>query len=1035
MEEWVISTSKENNLKKKRTQNEIYKIPLEKIIESNYELKDYSDEVAVSHGEIVKIMDNLVFKKIRDYYDEHKNDEEKSADELAKDIVNIVVPTDKSGEKLYEELANKGFKINGVELKRLMSGGGQIRRNTVTFIKEKLYEYVLKALLCGLTLEDFGDNFNAAKFNAYLGLYMSGCLLLKGFPRVCIIDDYEEIIPEMEVNYIRSEDIRYLVLPDGDYKLSEIKDDFTFYDEQGGVTTELERAITAIRNTEVDNENATEWKVFEGKRKYPEVIKYNEIGRTENSNDTPAPPLNCFDGQGLANPKWVKKVADELGFDYVPSQMIIRAPWVKGMVATFPISEYLKSKGIVEVVSSFGDRLKVDEVDIFISKSQFKMHKIYQKKVENLEEKITAWEYHQKSMKDNGLLWGVVMPNKKEDDSKKESNYQYNQALNLETDEDIDELTKLTEQRLLKLCKHDVKQVFRTLLIDSVVEESEHNEEDVSPEGDEKYQTLLQKVVEHNEDFLGDKYIQSLINKECESKFKNAMLGKLIFKGNFQFIVSDPMAQAEWIYKNHTTEENRINLDVKVQGLVEAGQIYSNYWKNIARQEKKISEQIVLMRSPLIDQHEIAKMDLMLEEVEEFKYLQSGIVLSIHDLITLQMQNCDFDGDRCFSSNMKILKKGCLEKTYPLYFEPGKSSIEGSIDDKNIIEADSRGLNSKVGKYSNKSTSLYAMLPLYEMDSKEHKSLMDSITVLGEIVGTEIDKIKTAIAPELPYNWKVIQIPYEQKEGYDGKIEKVSKYSEEQTKAIYHHNELVPNKKPYFFRYNYPYLDKDIKSLDYEINKECKYNYGMKLAKVISEYDNEEFYIEVIKIFEKMEKEKEKNPEYELSKEEVLKTKIYSTLKKYKRTYPVLDTNCISNRICHKFEKLQEKYSDFNDGRNMLQDYCIEDMEFQKFIIEKIVEYVGLYKKQRKFITRNNNVSNEKSGRMIAKETKERLDSLLEYIRKQIYELFGNEEDKKVILNYMLKAVHSDEVRYIWQIMDVDLLEVIPKKVKVKGAE
>lgn len=715
--------------------------------------------------------------------------------------------------------------------------------------------------------------------------------------------------------------------------------------------------------------------------------------------------------------------------------MIIRAPWVKGMVATFPISDYLKSRGIEEVVSSFGDKLKVDEVDIFISKSQFKMHKIYQKKVEDLEESMTAWEYHQKSMEDSGLLWGVVMPNKKEDDSKKESNYQYNQALNLETDEDIDELTKLTEQRLIKLCEHDVKQVFRTLMIDKVVEGSEHNEEDGITETDEKYQTLLQKIVEHNEDFLGDRYIQSLINKECESKFKNAMLGKLIFEGNFQFIVSDPIAQAEWIYKNHTTDENRNNPDVKVQGLVEAGHIYSNYWKNIAKQKEKETEQIVLMRSPLIDQHEIAKMDLILEDVEEFEYLQSGIVLSIHDLTTLQMQNCDFDGDRCFSSNMKILKKGCLEKTYPLYFEPGKSSIEGSVDDKNIIEADSRGLNSKVGKYSNKSTSLYAMLPLYAIDSKEQKSLMDSITVLGEVVGAEIDKIKTAIAPELPYNWKVIQIPYKQAKGDDGKVEKVSIYSEEQTKAIYHHNELVPNKKPYFFRYNYPYLDKDIKTLDYEINKECKYNYGMKLAEVISKYDNEEFYDEIEKLFEKLKKEKEKNPDYELSKEEVLKTKIYSTLKKYKRAYPVLDTNCICNRICHKFEELKEKYSDFNDGRNMLQDYCIDDMEFAKSIIDSIAEYIGVYKKQRKFITKNNNTSNEKSGKIIAKETKERLDSLLEYTRKQIYGLFNGDEDKKIILGYMLKAVSSEEVCYIWQIMDEDLLEVIPKKVKVKSAE
>ena len=179
-------------MSKKRQQNEIYKIPLEKVVEAkDYELKDYTDEKAQLQGETVKIMDNLVFKKIRDYYKEHENDKELSADKLAKDIVNIVMPMNSTAKDMYINLAVMGFKINDGEMKRLMSGSGQIRRNTVTFIKKKLYDYILNSLLCGLTLEDFGDNFNAAKFNAYFGLYMSGCLLLKDFPKVCVIDDYE----------------------------------------------------------------------------------------------------------------------------------------------------------------------------------------------------------------------------------------------------------------------------------------------------------------------------------------------------------------------------------------------------------------------------------------------------------------------------------------------------------------------------------------------------------------------------------------------------------------------------------------------------------------------------------------------------------------------------------------------------------------------------------------------------------------------------------------------------------------------------
>ena len=418
-----------------------------------------------------------------------------------------------------------------------------------------------------------------------------------------------------------------------------------------------------------------------------------------------------------------------------------------------------------------------------------------------------------------------------------------------------------------------------------------------------------------------------------------------------------------------------------------------------------------------------------MEDIEEFQFLNSGIILSIHDLATLQMQNCDFDGDRCFSSNMDILKKGCLDKTYPLYFEPGEGSIVGRIDDKNIIEADARGLNSKVGQFSNKSTSFYAMLPLYDSDSREYKSLTDAITVLGEIVGTEIDKIKTGIVPVQPYNWKPIQVVYKQKQKDDGEIENVSLYSEEQKKAIYHHNELVPDKKPYFFRYNYPYLDKDIKRLENEINKECKYNYGMKLSEILEKYDNQQFYDEVDTIFKEMKEEKKKDPEYQLPEDKALKVKIFCTIRKFKWAYPVLDTDCIMNKICHKFEELEKKYSGFNDGRNMLHDYIIQDAELEDGKLIMLKKYIQIYKRHRKFVIKNNNVPSGSSGNVVAKDTKERLDSLLEYTRKNIYGIFAEGTDIQLILTYLLKVMKSEkDEQHVWEIMGDDLLSIIPQK-------
>jgi predicted oxidoreductase (fatty acid repression mutant protein) len=66
---------------------------------------------------------------------------------------------------------------------------------------------------------------------------------------------------------------------------------------------------------------------------------------------------------------------------------------------------------------------------------------------------------------------------------------------------------------------------------------------------------------------------------------------------------------------------------------------------------------------------------------------------------------------------------------------------------------------------------------------------------------------------------------------------------------------------------------------------------------------------------------------------------------------------------------------------------------------------------------------------VVAKDTKERLDSLLEYTRKNIYGIFEEGTDRQLILTYLLKAMKgAKNEQHIWEIMDNDLLSVIPQK-------
>lgn len=166
-----------------------------------------------------------------------------------------------------------------------------------------------------------------------------------------------------------------------------------------------------------------------------------------------------------------------------------------------------------------------------------------------------------------------------------------------------------------------------------------------------------------------------------------------------------------------------------------------------------------------------------------------------------------------------------------------------------------------------------------------------------------------------------------------------------------------------------------------------------------------------------------------MPEDKALKVKIFYTIRKFKWTYPVLDTDCIMNKICHKFEAMEKEYSEFNDGRNMLLDYVIQDTELDKDKLMYIKKYIQIYKRHRKFVIKNNNVPSGSSNNVVAKDTKQRLDSLLEYTRKNIYGVFEKGTDRQLILTYLLKVMKgAKNEQYIWEIMDNNLLSIIPQK-------
>ena len=909
--------------------HEIYKIDIDRIV--SVDKKKFSicplslsKIEALNNGELIRIQENQLTHKIFDYFGSITID-------MTEMIINVHVPAElkTKGEKMYLELARNGFDCNGYHYVRLASGSGQIRRNTITFIREDIYKPVMNDLLCGLTFDDFGNDFNAAKFNAYFGLNMSGCHLLPVSlaPRVCVVDDMEIIRPHDKVNYVTERNVDYITLPQEDYILS--ADDTDYIIQNGKAIRKSDGVVFTIRH---------------GIHKEITVMHYDEI---ENSHC-----INSFDGQGLMCPEWARKVSNYLRFGYHASEMIIRAPWCKGLLATVNFHAWFAEHGIDEITDSFGTIHKVKDIDVILSKSQFKMHKVYEAKCESMD--VNPWEYLVKCMNHNNLRWGIVKPNKP-DDYEKALNYQYLEALDLES-EDVEKLCQRTIDFFRKLNSGNIEEVYRCLVgnANTYDEEDMTNDDDYEKKDDDS-RHRFQKALDANHDLINDKYVRSLILSECENRLNGAKLGKIIVRGNYQFCVSDPIAQLEWIAKNHC------GLDIDVVGFIPSGYIYSNYWK----EAKDNNGTVILLRSPLIDRNEIAKRKVMHSSEKYFEYLLSGLILPIHDLTALGCGGCDFDGDILFSTNDYYIAKGSYDFgiAKPLYYNLPNISIVGMINNENLTQADIRGLNSKVGQISNKSASLYAMLEQCGKYTIDYANVYRSIIVLGQIVGMEIDRIKTGVKPTLPLEWKPLQVEWKKSNNlYE---DDVMITSEQEAQGIYRHNSFVPDIKPYFLKYNYHYLDKDMRQLRYTFNRASVINFGMKFEEL------EAVCLHGREATDEMQK-------------------FYHS---YVRSYPVNDSDCVVNHISHLFEQLHfDLHKQISkDGRNMLKDFVLCDLSDKEMLNDVQNAYDGYRRFLR--VEMKKSRSNCKDGnKEIKKHNSDIFESMREHYKKVIRKVCGNSQ-------------------------------------------
>lgn len=325
--------------------------------------------------------------------------------------------------------------------------------------------------------------------------------------------------------------------------------------------------------------------------------------------------------------------------------------------------------------------------------------------------------------------------------------------------------------------------------------------------------------------------------------------------------------------------------------------------------------------------------------------------------------------------------KGAHKNENIITYEKG-IAVKEKISKQSFVKKDLMGFGTAVGSFSNTATILYSMIGIFGKPEQEEqrKELKLRIKLLREYVGQEIDRAKLGIKQQkLPDSWK--------------KFKKVNEDDTDDVKAEkYKHNSMVINKKPYFFRYLYPELNKEFKQYENSYNVLSKDMFGIKLKKLLIKQD---------------------------------KTDAEKTLiRKYQKYSPLIVSNCIMNTLCKEIERVD---FDIKFGKNNI--CLLPKCDNLGFVVNKenLSKFRQAYRKY----------NNKKSIQIFDTENKDEeelmnvyfgiMDVIKEETRSEIDELNLSPEENLFYIWKLSEEYNNFNWNFAWDIIPEDILYCIPQ--------
>ena len=508
--------------------------------------------------------------------------------------------------------ANKGFKVNGIEYRRLLTTTNGVKTSTVVYTSVKLRDELKKRIENGRNIQ---VPLVPAKLGAYEALCSSASIPVS-WPKGIIV----------------------------------VKD----------CITKFKADLINIDDSDTSKEP---------------VVQFSPMQDIEN---------NASDGCSMMLPSLSRRWNGELGYN--PEETLsgcnLRCAWTKGMTFTFDYIEWAeKNIGSYIIKDIWGTERDIRDSELIITESQLKLWNCYD-----------SWEDYYNKCIENHYTIRIAKTAPHEVDDVRQTNYQFLQ-IHEANDNDVAELISDTITEIKDIMKLDYK---KSIVYLSGTGLDEKNIRSMD---------LAAQALMINKNMIDDPYISSKIRNMIQKRIREAKIGVLDVRGNFQILSGDLVCLCESMF------------GLEPRGILKAGEIYSKYWK-----DENIS-QVVCYRAPMSNEHSVLTQNVSYSEDAAywFRYIDTCVVVNAWDTMPQALNGFDFDGDLLFTTSNPVLLR--THKNLPALNCIQYKASKKVVTEEDVIQSNYKGFGSKIGQITNRITCMTTLMSNYSKNDEEYKVL------------------------------------------------------------------------------------------------------------------------------------------------------------------------------------------------------------------------------------------------------------------------------------------------------------------------